>query len=76
MGEPQKNIGMTVQEAADALRVDTRIIRRMIHDRVIPARICGKGWRIHPKAIEDWLLSGNDTDKAKEMAGRPDTDLE
>ena len=54
-------IGLTMQEAADALRIDVKTMRRLIREGEIPARKVGKGWRIHPDAITDWLKAGRDT---------------
>ena len=51
-------IGMTAKEAAQALRVDVKTVHDAIKDGGLPARLVGKGWRISPKALEDWIASG------------------
>lgn len=51
-------IGMTTEEAAKSLRVDVKTVQDAIKDGGLPARLVGKGWRISPKALEDWLASG------------------
>lgn len=52
-------IGMTIEEAADALRVDRKTIFKAIQDGGLPARKVGVGWRISPAAVEAWLATGN-----------------
>ena len=48
-------IGMTLEEAAKALRVDTRTLRTLIKAGDFPARKVGVGWRIDPEAVKRWL---------------------
>lgn len=63
-------IGMTVPEAAAALRVHKRTILMLIRDRGLPARKVGSQWRISPAAVEAWLASGNgatETDNNEEI---------
>ena len=48
-------IGMTLEEAADALRVDSKTLRRLIKEEGFPARKVGVGWRIDPDAVKRWL---------------------
>lgn len=52
-------IGMTLDEAAAALRVERRTVQKAILNGKIPARKVGVGWRIDPDAIKAWLASGN-----------------
>lgn len=52
-------IGMTVEEAAEALRVDPKTVRTIIREGSLPARKVGVGWRIDPDAVKAWLASGN-----------------
>ena len=52
-------IGMTIEEAAEALRVDHKTIRAAIREGGLPARKLGVGWRIDPDAVKAWLASGN-----------------
>lgn len=51
-------IGMTADEAAKSLRVDVKTVHDAIKDGGLPARLVGKGWRISPKALEEWIASG------------------
>ena len=51
-------IGMTAEEAAKSLRVDVKTVQDAIKEGGLPARLVGKGWRISPKALEDWIASG------------------
>ena len=48
-------VGMTLEEAADALRVDSKTLRRLIKEEGFPARKVGVGWRIDPDAVKRWL---------------------
>lgn len=50
-------IGMTLDEAAEALRVDSKTIRTLIKAGDFPARKVGKGYRIDPDAVKHWLAS-------------------
>lgn len=51
-------IGMTTEEAAKSLRVDVKTVQDAIKEGGLPARLVGKGWRISPKALEEWIASG------------------
>ena len=48
-------IGMTLDEAADALRVNTKTLRMLIKEGDFPARKVGKGFRVDPDAVKSWL---------------------
>ena len=48
-------IGMTLDEAAAALRVDSKTLRTLIKAGDFPARKVGVGWRIDPDAVKRWL---------------------
>ncbi len=48
-------IGMTVDEAAEALRTDRRSVLTAIAERGLPAVKIGRGWRISPRALDEWL---------------------
>ena len=50
--------GMTVEEAAKALRVDRRAVLAAIKDRGLPAVKIGRGWRIEPEALRSWIAQG------------------
>ncbi|WP_297671745.1 helix-turn-helix domain-containing protein [uncultured Desulfovibrio sp.] len=52
-------IGMTLEEAADALRVNPRTVQDLILRGNLPARKVGVGWRIDPDAVKAWLATGN-----------------
>ncbi len=51
-------IGMTTEETARVLRVDVKTVQAAIKDGGLPARLVGKGWRISPKALDEWLACG------------------
>lgn len=51
-------IGMTVEEAAEVLRVHPNTIRALIKAGDLPARKVGVGWRISHRAVERWLEEG------------------
>lgn len=53
------NVGLTVDEAAAALRVDRKTIIKAVMEGGLPARKVGKGYRISHTAIDTWLASGN-----------------
>jgi excisionase family DNA binding protein len=46
---------MTLDEAAKALRVDSKTLRAFIKAGDFPARKVGVGWRIDPDAVKRWL---------------------
>ena len=48
-------IGMTLEETAEALRVDSKTLRTLIKAGNFPARKVGVGWRIDPDAVKRWL---------------------
>lgn len=48
-------LGMTLEEAAKALRVDSKTLRTLIKAGDFPARKVGVGWRIDPDAVKVWL---------------------
>lgn len=51
-------IGMTLEETAEALRVNPRTIQDLLSAGKFPGRKVGNGWRISPAAVEAWLASG------------------
>ena len=61
-------IGMTLDEAAAALRVDSKTIRTLIKAGDFPARKVGVGWRIDPDAVKRWL----DIKGPRESVSAPD----
>ena len=48
-------IGMTLEETANALRVNQRTIQDLLSAGKFPGRKVGNGWRISPQAVEAWL---------------------
>ncbi len=69
-------IGMTTKEAAKALRVDVKTVQDAIKDGGLPARLVGKGWRISPRALDEWLASGTGEGRrpTKSKSGKNDRD--
>lgn len=61
-------IGLTVDEAAAALRTDDKTIRRLIQTGSLPARLVGRAYRLDPSAIRAWVASGEDGRKASPSA--------
>lgn len=58
-------IGLTVDEAAAALRTDDKTVRKLIQQPGgIPARIVGRAYRIDPGALRAWVARGEDGRKA------------
>lgn len=51
-------IGMTLEEAAEAFRVDPKTLRTLIKTGEFPARKVGKGYRIDWDAAKRWLAEG------------------
>ena len=56
-----EKIGLTAEEAAQALRVSERAVSDLLRAGKIKAVKIGNrgGWRIHPQAINDYLLKGD-----------------
>lgn len=50
-------IGMTPEEAAQAMRVHPRTIEDMLREGKIPGRKVGRQWRLAPDALNQWLGS-------------------
>jgi excisionase family DNA binding protein len=59
-------IGMTLDEAAKALRVDSKTLRALIKAGDFPARKVGVGWRIDPEAVKRWLAKKPATTEAED----------
>ena len=53
-------IGLTVDECAAALRTDDKTVRKLIQSGEIPARVVGRGYRIDPDALREWIASGTE----------------
>lgn len=58
-------VGMTLEETADALRVDSKTLRRLIKEEGFPARKVGVGWRIDPDAVKAWLAEKPSKEEAE-----------
>ena len=65
---PIEKIGLTAEEAAEALRVSERTILDLIKSGNIKAVKIGNraGWRIHPDAIAEWMKAGTPELKAED----------
>ena len=61
--EAVKTIGLTVDEAAAAMRCQAKHVRKLIAEKGLPARMVGAKWLISPAAIEAWLASGRYEDE-------------
>ena len=59
-------IGYTVEEAAVALRIHPQTLSRLFREGVIPARKNGRGWLVHPEALEAWLKAGSPDPKSED----------
>lgn len=57
MGIEEKDINptLTVKEAAVVMKVSTRTVLRWIKKGILPARKAGRGWRLPPSALDEWL---------------------
>lgn len=53
-------IGLTVDEAAAAMRTDDKTVRKLIQAGSLPARLVGRGYRIDPDALRAWVARGTD----------------
>lgn len=51
-------IGMTIDEVAQALRVDDKTVRKLIKEQGLPARVVGRKYLIEEGALRRWLASG------------------
>jgi len=49
---------MTLDEAAQYLRVHPRTLRMKASEGKIPAAKIGRVWRFHRQQLESWLLEG------------------
>lgn len=61
MTEPNREIptiGYTLEEAAAALRIHPQTLAKVLRKGEIRARKIGKGWLIHPGALEEWIKEG------------------
>ena len=49
---------LTVNEAAELLKISPEILRRHARNGLIPAHKSGRTWRFSRRELEDWLHSG------------------
>ena len=68
-------IGLTVDEAAAALRTDDKTIRKLIQSGAIPSRTVGRAYRIDPDALRAWVASGQDGRKLSPSAEEINAEL-
>lgn len=61
--EAIKPIGLTVDEAAAAMRCQPKQVRKLIAEKGLPARMVGAKWLLSPAAIDAWLASGRYEDE-------------
>ncbi len=66
-------VGMTLEEAAQALRVTKRTMFALIKEQGLPASRVGKGWRGDPEALRCWI-STRDAQPAGAGEGDEDGD--
>ena len=59
---------MTLDEAAEYLRVHPRTLRMKASEGKIPGAKIGRVWRFHRQQLESWLLQGG----ALSGAGQPE----
>lgn len=67
---------MTIQEAAEFLRVSESIVRQYASRLAIPGRQLGQEWRFSRSAIEDWLRSASGKEIALSQGGAFEDDPE
>ena len=51
-------VGYTLEEASAAMRTHPQTLARLFRQGDIPARKHGRGWLVHPDALEAWLKEG------------------
>jgi excisionase family DNA binding protein len=74
---PQKNPDvMTIQEAAEFLRVAESTVRRYAVSLMIPGRQLGKEWRFSRSALEEWLRTASGKEVLLSQAGSLSHDRE
>ena len=55
--EPQREI-LTIEEAAELLRVSVKTFNKVLHTESLPARKIGREWKFSRKALIEWIGSG------------------
>jgi len=62
----QRNDWLTMDEAAELMRVSRRIMLRAVRNGC-PCRLVGREWRLSRAGIDKWLAEGQDGQYAAEM---------
>ena len=57
MAKEDKGIFLTVAEVAEIMRVSKMTIYRLVHSGELPAVRVGRSFRVHEKAVNDYLDS-------------------
>ncbi len=57
MENPESEI-MTIEEAAQYLRIPVSSVYKLAHDGKIPAQKVGRHWRFHRPTLSQWVASG------------------
>lgn len=60
---------LTVNEAAEFLRVTPDVVERLIADKSLPARRVEGEWRLSREAIHYWLVTAESKDAMLKSAG-------
>jgi excisionase family DNA binding protein len=55
---------MTIEEAAEHLKVSKETIYKMVQKGKIPASKIGNQWRFHKETIDQWLLEKSNSSLA------------
>ncbi len=54
---------LTLQEAADFLKVGRNAMSKMVNERKIPGKKVGREWRFSRQALIEWLKNGKQDSK-------------
>lgn len=65
-------LGMTLDEAATALRVDRKTMIALLKNTDFPGRKVGRSWRIDPDAVKKWLDGRDPKADARAIIGDDD----
>ena len=49
---------LTIEEAAELLKIPVSSVYRLAQDGKIPAQKVGKHWRFHQQTLVDWVAAG------------------
>ncbi|MBF0581537.1 MULTISPECIES: helix-turn-helix domain-containing protein [Corynebacterium] len=67
MASNENGIYLTVAEVAELMRVSKMTVYRLVHSGELPAVQVGRSFRVHEKAVEDYL--GSSVYKSTNQAG-------